>query len=171
MGEHYSGDRAALLTPVLDGETARGPIYSARAEFFTAFFGGPFAILGLSGMNASLLGRLRADFWRYGLAGLASLALVVWMAWLAVADPQPRWLTDTLGAETQRGLRWSARVLGLLVWFVLWFPYRRYHKTAELMGIEPRKPWVAAITCVVGATALQFLIIFAAGAIARPGAN
>lgn len=61
MSEPATLSREDLLQPTLG--TAKPPeaIYSARALFFTAFFGGPFAIIFLSALNARLLGHLNTD--------------------------------------------------------------------------------------------------------------
>jgi hypothetical protein len=152
--------RDDLLTPVLESEPMPVPAYSTRAQFFTAFFGDAFAIILLAGLNAHHMGRLKKDSWRYGLALVLSIGAVGWLVTSSMAPSQPAWLTDIFGGDSTRALRWGGRLFGLLVWLALWLPYRRYHKAAEIMGAEPRSPWIPALLCVGGAFVLQIAIAF-----------
>jgi hypothetical protein len=158
MSEHDRGGHPDLLSPVLGEQGPPEPMFSARAEFLTAFCGGPFAILLLSGMNASFLGRLKPDLWRYVLGAAASVFVVSFLAWLRVADPPPEWYADVAGDHARQAVRWISRVFALLLWFLLWLPYRRYHKAAEVMGLGNRNPWGAAVVSVVFGMFILFLI-------------
>lgn len=158
MSEKYPDNRDDLLTPVLDTEPLPVPAYSTRAQFFTAFFGGPFAIILFSGLNAYHMGRLNKDAWRYALITILSVTVVVLVVSVSVSPAPPAWLTESLGGDGSRVLRWGSRLLGLLVWLALWAPYRRYHKAAEIMGAAPRNPWLPAIVCVGGAVLANILI-------------
>ena len=150
--------RDELLTPVLESEPMPVPAYSTRALFFTAFFGGAFAIILFSGLNAHHMGRLQKDAWRYALALVLSIGAVGWLVVTSVTQSQPAWLADVFGGDSSRALRWGGRLFGLLVWLALWLPYRRYHKAAEIMGAEPRSPWIPGLLCVGAAFALQLAI-------------
>lgn len=167
MSGTHSEFHADLLTPVLQAERPPEPVYSVRAQFFTAFFGGPFAILALSALNANLLGRLRADLWRYGLAAIVSFAVVAGLAYAVVADPRPVWVADTFGDQASRAVRWGGRAYALILWYLLYLPYRRHHRAAETMCVEPRNPWKAAGACVVGAVLMQIGITYGVAGILR----
>ncbi|UCH74669.1 MAG: hypothetical protein JSU82_02085 [Rhodospirillales bacterium] len=158
MSEDNHVGRADLLSPVLGETGPPEPLFSTRAEFLTAFFGGPFAILLLSGMNANFLGRLKPDLWRYVLGTAASVFVVSFLAWLRAADPPPAWYIDVAGDQARQAVRWISRLFALVLWFLLWLPYRRYHKAAEVMGLGNRNPWKAAIASVVFGMFVLFLI-------------
>lgn len=164
MSEDNLQSRADLLSPVLSAEKPPAAIYSTRAEFFTAFIGGAFAILLFSALNATHLDRLRADLWRYILAAIISVAVIVGVVYLRTADPAPAWVPAALTGEARGAIRWAGRGYALLVWLAFWLPYRRYHKTAEMMGIAPRNPWKAAIACIVAGIAIQFAVAFISAA-------
>lgn len=160
MSDQDYQPRADLLAPILDDERPPEPLYSARAEFFTAFFGGPFAILILSSLNARILGRLNKDMWRYVLGAIIALCAVVGVTWLGMTDAPPQWYAEFVGDQGSRATRWISRGFALILWAALWWPYRRYHKAAELMGIGPRSPWAAAIASGVIGLGLGFVIIY-----------
>lgn len=149
--------REGLLSPVFKEGQSTGPLYSVRAEFLTAFFGGPFAIILFSALNANSMGRLKRDAWRYVLVLIATVAFVFWMLALNATDTPPVWAREIFGDELRRLIRWVIRGFSLVVWGMLWLPYRRYHRTAEVMGIAPSNPWLPAIGCVLAGFVVQFL--------------
>jgi hypothetical protein len=153
--------REYLLTPVLESEQMPVPAYSTGAHFFTAFFGGPFAIILFSALNASHMGRLQRDAWRYVLAMILSLVAIGWVISVSQSGSAPPWMVELFDSDTSRAVRWGGRAFGLVVWLALWLPYRRYHKAAEIMGVEMQKPWGPAIGCIVAAIMLQFAMVSA----------
>lgn len=160
-------DAATLLSPTLEDANPPEPIYSVRAQFFTAFFGGPFAIIGLTALNAGLLGRLKAESWRYGVAAVVSLAVVAGLANAMVAEPPPPWITDLFGEQSSKVFRWGSRAYALALWYVLYLQHRPFHKAAETMGLAPRTPWKAAGACIAAAVLLQIGITFGVAAIVK----
>lgn len=166
MSDPDYGARADLLTPVLHEDNPPEPMYSARAEFFTAFFGGPFAILILSALNSRILGRLDKDKWRYVLGAVASFGVVTGAAYIAVMDTPPEWYADIAIDDERRAVRLMSRVFAMGLWFLLWFPYRRYHKTTEMVGTGVRSPWKAALGSGGVGLGLIFLITFVVSRIA-----
>lgn len=162
MDKQHINDRADLLSPVFEEGQSTTPLYSVRAEFLTAFFGGPFAIILFSALNANRMGRLKRDAWRYVLVFIATVAFVFWMLALNATDTPPVWARELFGDEFRRLIRWVIRGFSLVVWGMLWLPYRRYHRTAEVMGIAPSNPWLSAIGCVLAGFVVQFLFGVAA---------
>lgn len=165
MSEQHPGNRDYLLTPVLESEQMPVPAYSTGAHFFTAFFGGPFAIILFSALNAAHMGRLQKDAWRYLLATIVSFAAIMWVVSASLSISPPAWMLSLFDGETSRAIRWGGRAFGLVVWLALWLPYRRYYKAAEIMGVEPKNPWGPAIACVAAAIAVQFVVVSAMSAL------
>lgn len=69
--------RSDLLTPVLSQGDGQAPsIYSLTVILLAGFFGGPFAVIFLTAVNAQLLGRFPRDMFALLLALVATLALL-----------------------------------------------------------------------------------------------
>jgi hypothetical protein len=128
------------------------PIYSATAGYLTAFFGGPFAAVGMAGLNAWRLGRLRTD--ALALAGCAALAvgLITFLLRPDLFGPAD------FGFST-RDVRIGARVLALLLFGAFWLLHRRYYRAMQLLGLEPPSPWLPAIACIVANVLLMMLLL------------
>lgn len=127
-------------------------IYSATAGYLTAFFGGPFAAVGMAGLNAWRLGRLRTD--ALALAGGAALATGS-LSFLLRPD-----LFGWANLDFSMGdVRIGARVLGLLLFGAFWFLHRSYYRAMQFLGLEPPSPWLPAIACIFANIALMFLLL------------
>jgi hypothetical protein len=134
-------ERDDLLRPSLQASDAgQKAIYSTTAGYLTAFFGGPFAAIGMSALNAWRLGRLRAD----ALAMVAALALT-FTVFAFLLRP------DAFGQPdleiTTRSIRLATRVLGLALFGAFWLLHKRYYRGMQLLGLPPPNPWPAAIAC------------------------
>lgn len=150
--------RDDLLAPVLGTAQLPVPAYSTGAQFLTAFFGGPFAIILFAGLNAYHMGRSHKDGWRFVLAMIVSITLVAWIVLVFQGISPPAWIVDLFGDDTGRAVTWIVRGFGLFVWLALWLPNRRFHRAAEIMGIEPRRPWIPALICISTAIVMQLLL-------------
>lgn len=159
MNERNPENLEYLLTPVLESERMPVPAYSAGAHFFTAFFGGPFAIILFSALNAAHMGRSQKDAWRYVLAMIVSIGVISWIILGTQSGSGPAWLVGLFDYDTSRAVRIGGRAFGLMVWGVLWFPYRRYYKAAEMMGVEMKTPWIPAVSCIAAGLVLQLVMI------------
>src|SRR5687768_8037512 len=96
----------SLLQQSLGQARPHEPLYSVRANFFVAFFGGVYATLIFSFLNSRRLGRTRDDAALYLLLAAAWTAAVVVVAHLHAAGQLPPWLDPTGGA---REMRFAAR--------------------------------------------------------------
>lgn len=142
-----------LLQPSIDRVASpHRAIYSATAGYLTAFFGGPFAAVGMAGLNAWRLGRLRTDM--LGLAGGFAVAVGL-SAFLLRPDLFGR--ADLEFAT--RDVRIASRALALALFGAYWFLHRRYYRGMQLLGLEAPRPWPAAIACVVADIALMMLLV------------
>ena len=142
-----------LLQPSIGRvDSAQRPIYSVTAGYLTAFFGGPFAAVGMAGFNAWRLGRLRAD--ALALAGGVAVAVGL-IAFMLRPDLFGR--ADLEFAT--RDVRIASRALALALFGAYWFMHRRYYRGMRFLGLEPPRPWPAAIACVVADLAFMMLLV------------
>jgi len=142
-----------LLQPSIDRvDSPQRAIYSATAGYLTAFFGGPFAAVGMAGLNAWRLGRLRTD--AMALAGGISVAVGLITFLLR---PELFGRADLEFAT--RDVRIASRALALVLFGAYWLMHRRYYRGTRLLGLEPPKPWPAAVACIVTNLALMTLLV------------
>jgi hypothetical protein len=143
-----------LLRPSLSPETTgSAAIYSPNALFLTAFFGGPFALIGIAALNASRLGRLRQDS-GYLIAGiLLTIGFVTIMY-------QPGFEWHMAGLSEAAGARTLSRALALLLALAAYLLHRRFYRSMAIVGLDAPSPWAAAIgCCLLGIGALAAAII------------
>ncbi len=159
MTASSGGDLEALLTPSLGARSGANSLYSVRASFFVAFFGGPVAALIFGFLNSRRLGREREDGWLYGVIALPLIVLLVWLGYAASADELPAWLGTTKEASSLR--RFLPRALALLIFGGIYLRLRPFFKAAELSGQPAPDPWRPGLVTVAAATAIN---VAAAGA-------
>ncbi len=145
-----------LLKPSLT-KTSAPPLYSTRANFFVAFFGGPLAITLFSALNARRLRRLGQDLPFY----LLGLALYLGLfAWLALNYPTgPDLLEGALEARRNPFIRYGGRFLGLVLWGGYYLRHRPFHKASDLLGLDSPNPWGPALACFGLALAVEIPLI------------
>lgn len=142
-----------LLQPSIGRvEASQRAIYSVTAGYLTAFFGGPFAAVGMAGLNARRLGRLRTD----ALALAGGIALAVGLIALLL---RPELFGRGDLDFSARDVRIGSRVLALFLFGAYWLLYRRYHRGMKFLGLDPPRPWLAAIACIVADWTLTMLLI------------
>jgi hypothetical protein len=147
-----------LLKPTLSGEGSGKSLYSARALFFTGFFGGPVAVIFLSALNSKKLNRLRNDIIFY------LMAIIVLFAFFhdVIGVPENaegfRWLGEL--RRTNPVLRYGPRVLGLIFWALSYGLHRKFHKAMALLDLPPLPPWGAGILCSIIGGIIQVGIVF-----------
>jgi hypothetical protein len=155
--------REDLLQPSLGSGASPQPLYSPRANFFVAFFGGPFAMIPFSALNAMRLRRLPADLPMYGAAVACAIgafyALLETSAGAAVAA--------ALGYEETpaRAYRFVSRALALVLWGAFHLRHRRFQRSAELLGGARPSPWLPGLACTVlgGAVGVGVVALLAGG--------
>lgn len=153
----------SLLQPVLSEAHSKIALISSRALFFTAFFGGPVAIILLSALNSQRLKRLKHDFLLYG-AGLIIL-VAAFFYFIDIPEGAQGWQWIGEYRRNHPIFRYGHRVLALAYWAVSYGLHRRFHKSMVLMDIEPLSPWIPAIVCVLVGGAVQLGIIMSVLAI------
>lgn len=161
MSETHPGFES-LLEPTLGKGSGATAIYSVRAGFFVAFFGGPFAILIFSALNSRRLERLGRDAWIYGMLGLVAVAFVVALTPIAVSSP-PEWLAAAVGwlGEGSRAVRNASRILALLFFGAVFLLHRAFHKAAQLQGLDAPSPWLPGLGAVLAGGVLSMAIVAA----------
>jgi hypothetical protein len=142
-----------LLQPSIGRvDSPQRAIYSATAGYLTAFFGGPFAAIGMAGLNAWRLGRLRTD----ALALAGGIALAVGLVAFLL---RPELFGYQELEFAARDVRIASRVLALLLFGAYWLMHRRYYRGMQILGLEPPRPWPAAIACVAVNFAAMMLLV------------
>lgn len=75
-----------LLNPELSVEDSGQSLYSSKALFFTAFLGGPMAVILLSAMNSRILIRLKTDIIMYIAAIILFILLTIGLNLVSYSD-------------------------------------------------------------------------------------
>ncbi|HZF16766.1 MAG TPA: hypothetical protein VE046_12575 [Steroidobacteraceae bacterium] len=148
-----------LLRPSLSGERPAAPIFSTRAQFLTAFFGGGFAALAIGTANSFRLGRLGRDL----PVVLALAAAYFGYLYSLVATPLGRSAVAFLGL---RPTSVPVRLGGLAVFAILYLLHRTALRSAALTGEPPANPWITAIACMVAGGVIDWWLTHA---LATPG--
>lgn len=154
-----------LLQPTLSSEEQRVPIFSVRACFFTAFFGGPLAVTVLSALNSKRLTRLKKDLIFY----FIGMAVFLVYLFILLDIPEDANISEWMSSQRRENMiyKYGSRGLGLIFWAVFYYLHKQYHKTMSLFDMEPPNPWVSAIICIVIGGFFQFmsamLVIFIRG--------
>ena len=148
-----------LLEPSLAGGSGARAIYSLRACFFVAFFGGPFAILLFAGLNSRRLGRLAADAWIYAVGAIVTVVFIAFAFQGLDSGTAPAWLS-ALG-EGPRATRVATRILAMALFGVVFLAHRRFYKAADLSGEDPPSPWLPGIGATLVGALLSIAIAFA----------
>lgn len=146
-----SGDESlsALLEPSLRGEAPARPLYSIRAGFLVAFFGGPYAALIFASLNSRRAGRLTADLkWWLALGALWTGAL--WWMMPATLTSGPPALRFFVPSE----LRVLVRICGLLTFGVVCLVHRALQRASTLREDAPPSPWLPGVGALLAALAL-----------------
>jgi hypothetical protein len=141
-----------LLRPTLSPDITESPaIYSANALFLTAFFGGPFGLIGMAALNSQRLGRVRQE------AGWLLLGLLLTIAFVAVVY---RPGASTFGGLSQAGTgRVLWRAFALLLAAGAYVMHRRFYRSMSLVGLESPSPWTAGIACCVAGAVAHAAVI------------
>lgn len=147
-----------LLKPSLANDRPAVPLYSARAGFFVAFFGGPLAITFFSALNSRRLGRFRQEaiFFATGVG----LYLVLTFLIISGAPEQGdflKWL-----AEQRRGnplFRYGGKILALALWGGFHLLHRPFHRAMHFTGMEPPSPWKGALACLGGSFLVELPLL------------
>jgi hypothetical protein len=145
-----------LLQPTLSSEEQRVPIFSVRACFFTAFFGGPLAVILLLALNSNRLKRLKNDLFFYLVGTLASLVYL----FIILDIPEGADVSEWLVSQRHENMfyRYGSRGIGLFFWAAYYYLHKQYYKTMSLFDMEPPNPWIPAIICILAGGLLQFLL-------------
>lgn len=156
------GDLHHLLRPTLEAAAAvHQPLYSVRAGFLVAFFGGVHATLAFSALNSRRANRLAKDLWIYLLAGVAWAAALIVAGHGIASGGLPEWLD--LAGTPQRTVRWGGRLVALGLFGLVYLRHRPLIKAQELLGDDPPNPWPAGLV-VAGLSIVLTLALVAVGA-------
>ncbi|MGE0031013.1 MAG: hypothetical protein AB7T20_07835 [Steroidobacteraceae bacterium] len=134
-------EREDLLRPSLQAsDSGQKAIYSTTAGYLTAFFGGPFAAIGMGILNSWRLGRIRADALIIVAAIAAALAVFSFLL-------RPELFGQPELDVTTRNIRLVTRLLALALFGAFWLLHKRYYRGMQLLALAPPNPWPAAIAC------------------------
>lgn len=142
-------DLEALLRPSIPGASAPLGIYSVRAGFFVAFFGGVYGTLIFSHLNSSRLGRARRDLPLYLGAGLVWSVVLVAIARAIELEQLPSWLGEQ--SERGRNLRFLTRGVGLAMFGICYGRLKPFYKAESMAGRASPAPWRAGIGATLAA--------------------
>jgi hypothetical protein len=159
MAEGESLDR--LLEPSLKRDASFEPLYSLRAGFFVAFFGGPFAALGFAALNSRRARRLAADLLPFVVFALIAAACVVWTADLAASPAPPEWFS-ALGGK-RRAPRTVVTGVAILEFGLIALRHRPLYAANELRGDKPPSAWVPGLAAVLLGQAVSLSLALLGG--------
>lgn len=145
-----------LLQPTLSNKEQRVPIYSVRACFFTAFFGGPFAITLLSALNSNKLKRLKNDLRFYFLGTFVYLVYL----FIILDIPEGANVSEWVNIQRRENMfyRYGSRVMALIYWAVYYYLHKQFYKMMDIFDTVPPNPWKTAIICILLGGFCQFLL-------------
>ena len=139
-----------LLKPELTVEDSGKSLYSSKALFFTAFIGGPIALILLAAMNSRILNRLKTDIIMYIAAIIVFIVFLHFVIVIPEGAEGLKWIGEYRRAHPV--FKYGPRVLALVFWSISYALHRQYHKAMAVMGLEPLRPWGQAILCsIIGA--------------------
>lgn len=148
--------RDALLEPSLTTSPEPVQLYSPYALFVTSFFGGAFAGLMLSGLNARAMGRLRQDRIWYVLGAVVS---VIWLVGVVLFTKFETELATSIFGTARFAARLLVRGFGIAMAAALYRLHRPQYKASEIAGADYRGAWKAGIACIVLAMVVQFIVL------------
>ena len=162
------GTLDSLLEPSLQGPPPE-PLYSVRANFLVAFFGGVYAAALFGALNAQRMGRLARDVWIYALVATTWSAVGVWAGYAIMTETLPGWLSEVdVGGRPGRTLRFAGRAVSLALFGSMYLRQRVCFKAQELAGVTPAGPWRAALVCSAVSIVLS-MAMFGIGAVLGRG--
>lgn len=149
---------AHLLQPSISPQGTFS-VYSPRATFMTAFFGGPFAAVLIHALNMKRLGRWRVQAPALAAALVVALLFSVYQA-VAMARPHLLPFGDAVPANSANGtLRILARVVALVVWGALYLRFRTLYRASQLAAEHP-PGFKAGLACALIGGGIQALVMF-----------
>jgi hypothetical protein len=142
-----------LLTPSLaaDAENQPQAIYPPIAMMLAAFFGGPFAILAMTGANTQRLKRTARDAPYLLLAAAATVLLIKVLFASAVGKN----LADT-AIFTPKLL---IRAFAIALFSGSYFLHRRAHRNSKFSGLDAPKSIPMTLACIIGGSAVTAAIV------------
>ena len=155
----------SLLRPTLQDRPPAEPLYSVRANFLVAFFGGVFAAAFFGGLNAMRMRCLERDGWFLGLAALLWSGFLVWAGQAFASDMVPDWMT--YAGTAARTVRSAGTLGGLLLFGAIYLRRRAYFKAQDLAGVEVPNPWPAGLLALGISIVLSLLCVAAGLGLAR----
>lgn len=137
----------------------RQALFSLRASFLVAFFGGVFAFALFGAVNARRMGRLRTDVWLHAGFALAWAVLAVWFGMQLQVGNLPE-VFQTAG-NPGRSMRYLGRLLALALLGSTYLLQRQHFRSQQLVGKAPADPWpwgLGASGLAIGLSALLVLL-------------
>ncbi len=151
-----------LLTPSLASARDVRSLYSVRACFLVAFFGGVYGAVVMGVANSLRAQRLLRDWPLYLLAVLAWTAFLWWYTRAVFLGAPPPWAE--LFGKPSRTLSYVGRAVGLACFGLIYLRHRVLFRAAETLGVAAPSPWKIGILAVaVGAVATAGLAAIGAG--------
>ena len=148
-----------LLNPSLD----QGPIqlYSSRAGFIVAFFGGVVASVVFTLLNSRRLRRFNKDAWILAVCGLAAIAVRILLFEIPDGDLSFTELFVELGKQRKADplIRYAPRMTALGVWMVGYFMHAREYRAMKLSQLSPLNPWKTGIIVTLTAGIVEAVIL------------
>ena len=146
-----------LLRPSLhaDAGQPRAAPYSSTTGFLSAFFGGPFALLGITALNVHRAGRWKADV-AWWVAGV--ILALSWFLLLPRASFFPVVNTALVEALGRGAWRYADRAFSLGLFGVAYWRHRSLDRAADLFGLRRPNGWIAGVGAIVLGTLASALM-------------
>ena len=142
------------------------PVYSVRAGFLVAFFGGLVAAVGFSALNTVRAQRVAREAPLLGVLACAGVAYSIWAGYAAQTHTLPTFLTE-LGGEGQ-GVRLLGRAVALAGFGVIYLLQRDLHAAQELRGQDSPSAWVPGIICCIVGFVVQLVLALLGVSLGQP---
>ncbi|OWQ85089.1 hypothetical protein CDN99_23035 [Roseateles aquatilis] len=144
-----------LLRPSLSVQEAPAQApFSSQAQFLTAFFGGPLAMLFCLTGSIHRMRRWRQDGVFFALLAVASLGLAV-LPWLSVGAPLRDACMALLGKS---GPSTWVTLIALLGALASIHRHRRERRAAEMMGLKSENAFLSCLAMVIVAGFVSYML-------------
>jgi hypothetical protein len=154
-------DDNELLQPSLSRGVTQ--LYSSRAGFFVAFFGGALASAVFTLINSRRLNRFNRDVFIIGAFTLAALLGGILLFTIPREGMSYEEILKTLLARRQNdpvSFKFGPRIMALCVWIVGYLLHMKEYAAMKMSEVPPLNAWKIGLIVAVVGRFVEVLIIF-----------
>jgi hypothetical protein len=141
-----------LLKPSLSSPRDVRSLYSVRASFLVAFFGGVYAAIVMGVANSLRAQRLPRDLPLYLAAFVAWTIFLLWYTRALALGELPAW--SLWFGKPAKTLSVMGRALALAFFGIVYTRQRTLFRAAEALGVDSPSPWkVGLVACALSLAA------------------